>query len=162
MKEATLQKKIKVVSGVAEKIRSSEAQIVVDCIGLNVAQVTSLRRQLFAQDCHFEVIKNNTILRAAEEANIKGLEQYLSGPTAVAFSKDAGKTAKIIYDFAKKNSKLKIKAGVVDGQVMNSADLKVFSALPNKEGMLSMLLSVLQAPVRNLAYAVKSVAEQNA
>ncbi len=162
MKEATLQKKIEVVSEVVDKIHSSDAQIIVDCIGLTVAQVTDLRRQLFAQKCNLHVIKNSVIQRAAEASNIKGLEQYLSGPTAVAFSKDAGKTAKTIYDFAKKNNKLKIKAGVIEGKVMSPNDLKVFATLPNKEGMLSMLLSVLQAPIRNLAYAVKGIAEKNA
>ncbi len=162
MKEATLQKKIKVVSEVADKIKNSKAQIVVDCIGLTVEQVTELRRQLFAQNCQLHVIKNNVIQRAALEAKIIGLEQFLSGPTAVAFSNDAAKTAKTINDFARKNDKLKLKAGVIEGKVMNAAEIKVFATLPNKEGMLSMLLSVLQAPVRNLAYAIKGIAEQNA
>lgn len=162
MKEATLQKKIKVVSEVADKIKSSQAQIIVDCIGLTVAQVTELRRQLFAQNCQLHVIKNNVIIRAAEQVNIAGLEKFLSGPTAVAFSNDGAKTAKTIHDFARKNDKLKLKAGVVEGQVMNAAEIKVFATLPNKEGMLSMLLSVLQAPIRNLAYAIKGISEQNA
>ena len=162
MKEATLQQKIEVVSEVADKIHASKALIVVDCIGLTVEQVTQLRRQLFAQNCHLHVVKNSILVRACEKMNIKGIEEYCQGPTAVAFSNDAGKTAKVIYDFAKKNDKFKVKAGVVEGKVMNANELKVFSTLPNKEGMLSMLLSVLQAPIRNLAYAVKGIAEKNA
>ena len=79
----------------------------------------------------------------------------------IAYSPDANTAAKIIYGFAKKNEKLVVKAGVVDGKVLNTADLKVVASLPDKNGMLSMLLSVLQAPIRNLACAVKAVADKN-
>ena len=162
MKEATLQRKIKAVSEVADKIKNSQGQIIVNVIGLTVEQVTELRSLLHAQDCQLRVIKNNIILRAAKEAEIADLDSFLTGPTAVAFSNDAARAAKTIHDFARKNTKLKLKAGIVDGLVMDADEIKIFASLPNKEGMLSMLLSVLQAPIRNLAYAVKGIAEQNA
>lgn len=85
----------------------------------------------------------------------------LSGPTAIAFSpEDAVAPAKILNDFAKKNDALEIKGGVVEGRVVDVAQIKALAELPSREGLLSMLLSVLQAPVRNFALAVKAVAEK--
>jgi large subunit ribosomal protein L10 len=161
LKQATLQKKVEQVNEVVEQFQNNQSAIVVNCIGLTVAEVMDLRRQLYAKGTELKVIKNNVLRRAAATVGYVGLDEVLSGPSAVAFSNDAANASKVIYDFAKKNKRLGVKAGVVDGKVMNVEEFKVFATLPNKEGMLSMLLSVLQAPIRNLAYAVKSVAEQN-
>ena len=65
-----------------------------------------------------------------------------------------------MYEFAKENEKVEIKAGVVEGEVFDAKELKVLATLPGKEGMVAMLLSVLQAPIRNLACAIKAVAEK--
>ena len=159
MREATIQKKVEQVNEVLEKFNESGSAVFVDYLGLSVAQVTTLRTQLYAQGCELKVIKNNILKRAAEAAGYEGLEGVFNGPSAVAFGKGDTNVSKLIYDFAKKN-KLQVKAGVVEGKVMNIDELKVYSTLPNKAGMLSMLLSVLQAPIRNLAYAVKAVAEK--
>ncbi len=160
MKEATLQKKIDQVNEVVEKINESSALVFVDYLGLTVEQVTNLRNQLYAQGCEMKVIKNNVLKRATDMAGYTGLDGVFSGPSAVAFAKGDTNVSKIIYDFAKKNEKMTVKAGVVEGKVMNNNELKVFATLPNKDGMLSMLLSVLQAPIRNFALAVKAVAEK--
>lgn len=160
MKEATLQKKIEQVNEVLEKFNQSSSAVFVNYLGLSVAQVTDLRRQLYDQGCEMKVIKNNLLRRAAEQAGYVGLDDTLVGPSAVAFSKDATTASKIMYEFAKKNKRLVIKGGVVEGKVIKLEDLKVLATLPNKEGMLSMLLSVLQAPIRNLALAIKAVAEK--
>jgi len=85
----------------------------------------------------------------------------LTGPTAIAFSTtDAVAPAKILNDFAKKNDALKLKGGVVEGRVIDAEQLKALAELPSRDGLLSMLLSVLQAPMRNFALAVKAVAEK--
>lgn len=162
MREATIQKKVEQVNEVLEKFNQSGSAVFVDYLGLTVEQVTNLRTQLYAQGCELKVIKNNILKRAAEAAGYQGLDNVFSGPSAVAFGKGDTNVSKIIYDFAKKNDKMQVKAGVVEGKVMNADELKVYSTLPNKAGMLSMLLSVLQAPIRNLAYAVKAVAEKEA
>jgi large subunit ribosomal protein L10 len=82
------------------------------------------------------------------------------GPSAAAFSKDEVAAAKVLFGYAKDHEKLKIKAGIVDGKVTSTTDLKTLSTLPNKTGLVSMLLSALQGPARNLAYALKSVSEK--
>lgn len=156
-----LKEKQQVVEVVTEKLKTSASTIVADYRGLNVAQVTELRKQLREAGIEYSVIKNTLLRRASEGAQLTGLEAYLTGPTAVAFSKeDPVAAAKILVDFAKKNENLEVKGGVVDGQVFNQAQIKELASLPSKDGMLSMLLSVLQAPVRNFALAVKAVAEK--
>ena len=101
------------------------------------------------------------VSRAAASAELNDLEAVLTGPTAVAFGADAVAPAKILSDFAKKNDALKIKGGIVDGVFYDAAQVKALADLPSREGLLSMLLSVLQAPVRNFALAVKAVSEKN-
>lgn len=162
MKEATLLKKTAQVSEMVEKINQSASAVFVNCIGLTVAQVTDLRTKLHAEGIELKVVKNNILRRAATIAGYSELEEVLVGPSAVALSKDATNASKIIFDFAKKNDKLTVKSGIVDGKVLNDKEMKILAKLPNKDGMLSMLLSVLQAPIRNLACAVKAVAEKEA
>lgn len=162
MKEATLAKKTEQVTEMLEKFNSSASAVFVDYLGLTVAEVTELRNKLHAEGIELKVVKNNILRRAAKEAGYEGLEQFLVGPSAVALSKDATNASKIIYDFVKNNDRLTVKSGVIDGKVMTEQQLKVLAKLPNKDGMLSMLLSVLQAPIRNFALAVKAVAEKEA
>ena len=160
MKEATLNKKIAEIQEVAKKFEESKSVVFVDYLGLTVAEVSDLRNRLYQEGCQMKVVKNNILRRAAKEAGYEGLDEYLVGPSAVAFSKDATNASKIMYDFAKKNDILKVKAGVVEGKFVNAQDLKVLASLPDKNGMIAMLLSVLQAPIRNLACVVKAVSEK--
>lgn len=156
-----IEQKSQQVNEVADKLKESTCTIVADYRGLNVAQVTELRKQLREAGVEFQVIKNTLIRRATANVELSGLNEYLSGPTAIAFSKDDVVTpAKILTDFAKKNDKLEVKGGVVEGQVVGYDQIKALADLPSREGLLSMLLSVLQAPMRNFALAVKAVAEK--
>jgi large subunit ribosomal protein L10 len=149
------------VSEVTTKFRESSCSIVADYRGLNSSQVTNLRKALRDAGIEFQVIKNTLARRATAEAQLTDLDAYLTGPTAIAFSKsDVVAPAKILSDFAKKNDKLNLKGAIVEGKVVGPDQIKALADLPSREGMLSMLLSVLQAPVRNFALAVKAVAEQ--
>ncbi|MFC5452297.1 50S ribosomal protein L10 [Paenibacillus aestuarii] len=157
----TIAVKEQAVAEVTEKLKSSSCTIVADYRGLNVAQVTQLRKSLREAGIEFTVLKNTLARRATANAELTDLDEYLTGPTAIAFSKDdVVSPAKILTEFAKKNDKLSVKAGVVEGRVVGYDQIKALADLPSKEGLLSMLLSVLQAPVRNFALAVKAVAEK--
>jgi len=160
MKEATIKKKIQQVETLANKFKESKSLVFVDYLGLTVAEVSKLRGDLFKEDCEMVVIKNNILRRAVKEAGHESLDEKLVGPNAVIISKDATNSSRIIYDFLKTNKKLKVRMGVVENKVVEEESLKVIAKLPNKEGMLSMLLSVLQAPIRKFACAIKAVAEQ--
>ena len=108
-----------------------------------------------------KVIKNSILSRAAKKAGLEGLDEVFTGPTAVAFSnEDVVAPAKIMDEFAKEAKALEIKGGIIEGKVSSLEEITALAKLPNREGLLSMLLSVLQAPVRNVAYAVKAVADK--
>jgi large subunit ribosomal protein L10 len=156
-----LETKKQVVSTISEKLQSSQSTILVDYRGLTVAEVTELRKSLREAGIEFKVYKNSMVVRAAEENNLNELAEYLTGPTAIAFSnEDVVAPAKILNDFAKKHEALEIKAGVIEGRIASLEEVKALAELPSREGLLSMVLSVLQAPIRNFALATKAVAEQ--
>jgi large subunit ribosomal protein L10 len=156
-----LAEKQQAVSEVTEKLKNSSCTIVTDYRGLNVSQVTELRKSLREAGIEFTVLKNSLARRATAGAELSELDQYLTGPTAIAFSNsDIVAPAKILTEFAKRNDKLSVKAGVVEGRVVGFDQIKALADLPSREGLLSMLLSVLQAPVRNFALAVKAVSEK--
>jgi len=149
------------VQEITEKFQNAASVVVVDYRGLNVAQVTELRKQLREAGVEFKVHKNTLTRRATEAVGLEGINDVLVGPNAIAFStEDVVAPAKIINEFAKKNEALEIKAGIIEGTISSVEDVKALAELPSREGLLSMLLSVLQAPVRNFALATKAVAEQ--
>jgi large subunit ribosomal protein L10 len=151
------------VSQIVESFKKSPCTIVTDYRGLNVAEITQLRKLMREAGIEFAVIKNTLARRATAKLDLTDLDQYLTGPTAIAFGKnDIVAPAKILSDFAKKNDKLNVKAGVVEGKVVDNERIKALSELPSREGLLSMLLSVLQAPVRNFALSIKAVSEKKA
>lgn len=160
MNEATIAKKHEEVQVVREKISKAGSTLFVDYLGLTVAEVTELRVKLHAENCEMKVVKNNILRRATSEEGYTGVDEHLVGPSAIVTGADEVSAAKVVYNFAKDHEKLTVKAGIVDGKVTSEKDLKALSTLPNKEGMLSMLLSVLQAPIRNLACAIKAVSEK--
>lgn len=155
-----LEQKQQMVTDIAQKLKDSSCTVVTDYRGLSVAQVTELRKALREAGVEFRVLKNTLLRRATAEAQLSELDEHLKGPTAVAFSPDAVAPAKILSEFAKKYEALEIKGGVVEGRVVQLAQIKELADLPSREGLLSMLLSVLQAPVRNFALAVKAVADK--
>ena len=162
MSEAAIAKKDTLVQAAAEKFESAASVVIVDYRGLTVEEVTNLRKQLRDAGVEMKVIKNSILSRAAKKVGLDGLDEVFTGPTAVAFSNDdVVAPAKIIDEFAKDAKALEIKGGVIEGKVSSVEQITALAKLPNREGLLSMLLSVLQAPVRNVAYAVKAVAEKN-
>lgn len=156
-----LEKKKQIVEEIKEKLDQSKGTVVVDYRGLNVAAMTELRKQLREAGCELKVYKNTLTRRATENMELGDLHEHLVGPTALAFSpEDPVAAAKIIHKFAKDHQDLEIKAGVVEGQVVDKAKVEELADLPSREGLLAMLLSVLQAPVRNFALVVKALAEE--
>ena len=161
MMSSAIEAKKQIVQEIADKLKNSKSTVVVDYRGLNVAEVTELRKQLRDAGVEFKVYKNTLTRLAAESAEVAELNEALTGPNAIAFStEDVIAPAKILNDFAKKHEALEIKAGVIEGNVATKEEVQALAELPSREGLLSMLLSVLQAPIRNLALATKAVADQ--
>lgn len=152
--------KEQVVQEIEDKLKSSMSVVVVDYRGLKVSEMTELRKQLRENEVDFKVYKNSFSRRAAENAGLEELNEFLTGPNAIAFCEsDVIVAAKVLHEFSKNHEALEIKAGVLEGAFAPVEDVKAIATLPSKDGLVSMLLSVLQAPVRNFAYAVKAIGE---
>lgn len=156
-----MEKKQQIINEISEKLRESKATILVDYRGLNVAEVTELRKQLREAGVDFKVYKNSLARRATAEVDMTELDEQLIGPTAIAFSnEEVVAPAKVLNNFAKNHEELEIKTGMIEGQVVSLDEIKAIAELPSREGLLSMLLSVLQAPMRNMALATKAIADK--
>ena len=160
MSKEIIAKKAAIVDEMAEKFEKSVSNVVVDYRGLTVEEVTDLRKQLREAGVEMRVVKNTYLKRAVAKANIEGMDEVFAGPTAIAFSEeDVTAPARILVKFAEDHEALEVKGGMIEGKVASLDEINALSKLPDRDGLLSMLLSVLQAPVRNFAYAVKAVAD---
>ncbi|MBR2802031.1 MAG: 50S ribosomal protein L10 [Erysipelotrichaceae bacterium] len=160
MNQAVFNAKQEMVSEITNKIKDSASAVVVEYRGLTVAEITELRRDLRKEDVELKVYKNSMVERAVEACGYgEELKETLKGPNAFAFSKDATAPARVLSKFAKKHKLLVVKNGIVEGKVVDNATIKELASLPNHDGMLSMLLSCLQAPVSSFARVVKAVAD---
>ena len=158
LSKAIIAKKEKLVDDFAAELKEAKAILVIDYLGLTVEEVTNLRNA----NVKMKVIKNTYLKRAAEKAGIEGLEDTFVGPTAVVYTADAEditEPARIVSKYEDDIDALSIKGGMLEGKVASQEEIKKLAAIPGREGLLSMLVSVLQAPVRNFAYAVKAVAD---
>lgn len=162
------EEKQKVVDEIKLKFQGSKGVVLADFRGMTVAQATSLRVELRQAGVEYRVLKNTMVRRAADEIGLQGLQTYLEGPTAVAFSADPVAPAKILTEFSKKNKTLTIKAGVLEGNVIGPEKIKDLANLPSREVLLSQVLAgmqgpiqgmvnVLQGPIRKLVYALEEV-----
>ena len=159
MNQDVLKTKEAVVAEVQNLAKENGAMVICEYRGLTVAKISALRTLLREKGASMAVYKNTLVNRALSADNA-GIEEYLEGPNAYVFAKDATDGAlKVLTKFAKKNEELVIKGGIIDGKVCDAKFVKTIAALPSKEGLVSMLLSVLQAPMRNLAYSLSQVAE---
>ena len=140
-KEAELQ--------VLEKaFHGSESAVLVDYKGLNVPQVTELRRQLRGAKASYKVVKNTLARRALKGTSFEALERHFKGTTAVAFTaSDPVALAKTLTTFAKAAPTLTIKAAVVQGRAINPAEVTDLASMPGRPELLAKLLFVLQAPM---------------
>ena len=160
MSAEAIKAKSALVEEIATKLKDAQSAVIVEYRGLSVAEVTELRRSLRAEDVEFKIYKNTLVRRATESTGYEELNAQLTGPNAIAFGhSDAVAPARVLAKFAKDHEALVIKAGMVEGKVLDVEEIKEISKLPNREGMYSMLLGMLQAPVSKFARVVKAVAE---
>lgn len=160
MNESIRQQKVDAVAELVSTINESKSMIVADYLGLTVDQMTQLRRKLYDANCDIQVIKNNITRRAVQEVGYQDLDSALTGPNAVAFSKDdAISAAKILYDFSKTADALELKAGVIDGRVVMLDELIQYAQLPSRETLLTQLAAGLLGTIRNLAVALQLFSE---
>ncbi|NPV71757.1 MAG: 50S ribosomal protein L10 [Firmicutes bacterium] len=170
--EKALEEKKQAVSEIKDSISRSKSAILTNYRGLNVAQVTKLRRGLREAGIEYKVAKNTLIRLAAREAGIEGLDKFLEGPTAIAFGyADPALPAKLLADFARENWQLEVKAGILEGRIIQADQVRWLADLPSREVLLARVAGAMQAPmagfagvlqgtIRSFVYAVDALRKQ--
>lgn len=152
MKEKTLQAKSKNVEEIKEKIQNAQSVVLVDYRGLNVEELTSLRSKYREAGVEYKVYKNTMMRFAFKDSGFENFNEFLKGPSAVAFGYDDPiKAAKVTAEFAKGNDKLEIKAGIVDGKIIDVESIQNLASLPSREVLIARALGGLNAPIQGFA-----------
>jgi large subunit ribosomal protein L10 len=153
-----LEEKQHIVEDIHKKFLDAEIVIATDPKGLNVEDMTKLRRQLREASVEYQVVKNTLLTRASENTGVKNIAQYFRGPSAVAISyDDPVAPAKILSKFAEENSKLEVKVGVMGSSILTVDDVKALSKLPSREELLSKLLSCMNAVPGNFVRTLAAI-----
>lgn len=155
--EKIIAQKEKEVKDLAEKFKNAGLVLLVDYRGINVEEVTNLRKSVRGVNGEYCVIKNNITRRALAECGYE-LDETLVGPTAVIITgEEYLPVLKVIYKFAKENDYYKMKAGVLEGKVVTIDELKTLAVLPSKEELIAKLAGCLLANVSKLAATLDAV-----
>ncbi|MBH0208481.1 MAG: 50S ribosomal protein L7/L12, partial [Nitrospira sp.] len=155
------EEKVTTVAALAEKFGRARLAILTECVGLPVNEVTELRKQLRGVKAEYRIVKNTLAARAAEGTALAGLKLHLKGPTGVVIGyDDPVLPTKVLKDFIgaeKREEKIKMTAGVLEGKLLHPADLAAVAKLPKKEVLIAMLLSAMQGPIRGVVYTLSAV-----
>ena len=150
-------KNIKHVDELTEKLGRAKGVYLTDYIGLNVQDITDLRREFYVNNVEYLVAKNTLLKLAADNTDLNGLDAFLSGSTAVAFSyEDPTTPARIIKKFTKDNDLPKVKGIVIDGSIIDGSEFDRIANLPTKDESLVKLVALLQSPLIKLIWGLKS------
>lgn len=158
---AKVELKQPIVDEISGVINGAQSVVVVDYLGLTVAEDTQLRKQLREAGVTYKVYKNTLVNRAIQGTEFEGLKDVLEGPSAFAVStEDATAPARVLAKFAKTAPALEIKAGVVEGTFYDAEGMKAIAAVPSRDELLGKLLGSIQSPITNLARVLNQIAEQ--
>lgn len=156
-----IQEKKQIVEEIKAKISASQALVLVDYKGINVADDTAMRKEMRNAGLEYAVLKNTLLKRAFNELNYSEFDSFLNGTTAVAFSKDdVVAPAKLVTDCAKKYPALKVKCGLADGKFVDVKTIERYAALPSRTQLLSGLVYALNGLITGLAVCLNKIAEQ--
>ncbi|MEE0808774.1 MAG: 50S ribosomal protein L10 [Acutalibacteraceae bacterium] len=157
-----LEQKKQLVAELSEKISKAVTGIVVDYSGTTVADDTALRKELRENGVNYFVVKNTLLGRAVEGTELEGIKEVLEGTTAIALSEDDyTAAARILCNFAEKHDNFKVKAGFLDGKLIDLATIDSLAKLPSKEVLLATVLSAFQAPIAAFARAVQAIVDKD-
>jgi large subunit ribosomal protein L7/L12 len=155
------EEKVAAVAELTEKFSRARLAILTESVGLPVNQVTELRKQLRGAKAEYRIVKNTLAARAAEGTVLADLKTYLKGPTGVVIGyDDPVLPTKVLKDFIsaeKRDEKIRMTIGVLEGKVVQSAELAAIAKLPKKEVLIAMLLSAMQGPIRGVVYTLSAV-----
>ena len=160
---AKIEQKQVIVNEIKEKLEKATSVVMVDARGLTVEQDTALRKQLREAGVDYKVYKNTMVHFAIQGTVYEGLDEYLNGPSAFAFSYgDATTAASILSKVAKDVKALEFKAGVVEGVTYDAAGMKLVAEIPSREVLLSKLLGSFKNPMSSFARVIDQIAKKDA
>jgi len=161
------------VQSLIAKFKAMKGMIMTQYHGLSVSQISELRSELRKCGCEYVVVKNTLGKVALKEVGLEVAGEYFEGPIAIVVeeSNDPVSPAKVVAEFAKKNEKFVVKAGLLDGKILLANEIKALAALPTKEVLIAKMLGSMNAPIsglvnvmqgsiRNLVYVINAVKEK--
>ena len=152
-----LEEKKQVVESLAAKMQTAASGVLVKYEGITVADDTALRAALRKAGVEYSVVKNTLTGRACDIAGYGDMKQYLSGMTAIAISQDDPiAPAKIMKEYADKIEKFEIRAGFVDGGVLDQAGVEALAATPSKEVLIAKMMGSLMSSLYGFAYVLQA------
>ena len=154
-----LEQKQLVIDEIKEKVEKSNGIVLFDYRGLTDNEIKNLRIKLRENDSEYKVYKNTLLKLAFKDMNIN-FDEFLTGPTAIAFSNDDVAAVKVLSDTAKKNEALVLKAGYIENSVCDKAKLDEFAKIPSREGLYTMLAGGMMQIVKDLSIALDLYSEQ--
>ena len=154
------EQKTQLLSTMNEEFRDAELIVVTHYTGLTVAEISELRNAVRKSGAKFRVTKNRITRLALAETQHGQLSDLMRGPTAVSFSKDPVAAAKAVVAFAKKNEKLVILGGIMDGKLLSAIEVKALGELPSMDELRGKLVGLLQAPAGKVARVFKAYADK--
>ncbi len=147
-----------VVAELHKKLKDVKLAVLADYSGIRVKEITGLRNELRKAESEFKVVKNNLLSIALKDTDFMPLEDHLKGPKALMMNfGDVVEPTKILVEFAKKNDKLEIEAGVLDGSLLDKDQIKALAELPTREVLLAKLLSILVGAQTQLVTVLSGV-----
>jgi large subunit ribosomal protein L10 len=150
-----------VIGGLATRLKRSPNLYVTDFTGLPVKEITELRRRLRKAGVDYMVVKNTLAERAFSDVAVAGLDQALTGPTAIVFAgTEPVAAAKVLSDFQKEFQKLTVKAGLVEGKPVTADEVKRLAALPSRDELLAQVGGAFQAPLQGFLGAMNGLLYQ--
>ncbi|NVL91253.1 MAG: 50S ribosomal protein L10 [Desulfobacterales bacterium] len=151
-------KKEKIVETLHKKFSKAKALVLTDFRGMDMSAMNELRSQLREVSVEYRVVKNTLMSRATDGTDMSLLKEHFFGPCAVALSyEDLVSPAKVLVKFSEDNAALQVKAGVVEGRVVDLAGIKRLAELPSREALLAQLLSQMNAPAAGLVTVLNGV-----
>ena len=148
--EKILEMKKQQVAEMAAKLNEAGSIIFADYRGLTVEEDTELRSKMRAEGIEYKVVKNNILRHAIQGTDLENLAEIFVGPTSMAISNDEVAPAKIMFQFAKDLEKFELKAGAVDGKIIDIAGIEQLAKLPSKEQLIAKMLGSMNSPITGL------------
>ncbi|MBU3146806.1 50S ribosomal protein L10 [Clostridium sp. CF012] len=149
------------VAEIKEKLQKAQGVVLSEYQGLNVEDDTLLRKNLREAGVEYKVYKNTLVILAARELGIEGIVTHLKGSISIAFGyEEPTVAARVLNEFAKTHKKLELKAGIIQGEIFDAAQVNQLASIPPRNVLLAKLLGSFKAPISNLAYVLNSIKEQ--